>query len=95
MSISISGSNAMSGLSGMDTNFDTVLAKLKSVESTQIRRLEAWKSDWKLRYEAFGKIIEQVQAASSMPSSRNAFCSRNISPMPHSGMTARRRAMVM
>ena len=91
MSISISGSNAMSGLSGMDTNFDTVLAKLKSVESTQIRRLEAWKSDWKLRYEAFGKIIEQVQAASSMLSTlgdRNSFVTKNTASSAQNIVTA-------
>lgn len=91
MSISISGSNAMSGLSGMDTNFDTVLTKLKSVESTQIRRLEAWKSDWKLRYEAFGKIIEQVQAASSMLSTlgdRNSFVTKNTASSAQNIVTA-------
>ena len=41
MAISISGSNAISGLSGSDTNFDTVLANLKKVESTQLNNLEA------------------------------------------------------
>lgn len=66
MSISISGSNSISGLSGNDTNFDTVLRQLKQIESTQLNRLEAWKSDWKLRYDAFTQIIEQIQAASSM-----------------------------
>lgn len=63
MAISISGSNAISGLSGNDTNFDKVLEQLKKIESSQLNRLEAWKGDWNLRYEAFGKIIEQVQAA--------------------------------
>lgn len=66
MAISISGSNAISGLGGSDTNFDDTLAKLKKIESTQLNRLEAWKGDWKLRYEAFGTIIDQVQAASKM-----------------------------
>ena len=64
MGISISGSNAISGLGGSDTNFDKVLEQLKEIESTNINRLEAWKSDWKLRYEAFTQIIEQIQAAS-------------------------------
>ena len=41
MSNTISGSNAVSNLSGSDTNFDTVLANLKKVESTQLNRLEA------------------------------------------------------
>lgn len=66
MGISISGSNSISGLGGSDTNFDKVLEQLKSIESTQLNRLEAWKSDWNLRYEAFTQIIEQIQAASSM-----------------------------
>ena len=57
MAISLSGSNAVSNLSGWDTNFDEVLAKLKKVESTQLNTLTAWKSDWNLRYEAFGSII--------------------------------------
>lgn len=66
MGISISGSNAISGLSGNDTDFDKVLTQLKKIESTQLNRLEAWKSDWKLRYDGFTQIIEQIQAASSM-----------------------------
>ena len=45
MAISISGSNAISGLSGMDTDFDEVLAKLKEVESTQLNRLRPRKDD--------------------------------------------------
>ncbi|MBO6171022.1 MAG: hypothetical protein J6N67_02515, partial [Desulfovibrio sp.] len=66
MAISISGSNAIWGLSDSGTNFDEVLVKLKQVESTQLRRLEAWKSDWKLRYDAFDKVIEQMGAAQNM-----------------------------
>ncbi len=66
MSVSISGSNAISGLGGQDTDFDKVLSQLKKIEQTQLNRLEAWKSDWNLRYEAFTQIIEQIQAASSM-----------------------------
>ena len=45
MAISISGSNSISGLSNMGTDFDTVLAKLKKVESIPLNRLTAWKSD--------------------------------------------------
>ncbi len=44
MGISISGSNAISGLGGSDTNLVTkVLEQLKEIESTNINRLEAWK----------------------------------------------------
>ncbi len=66
MGISISGSNAISGLGGNDTDFDKVLTQLKKIESTQLNRLEAWKSDWNLRYDAFTQIIDQIQAASGV-----------------------------
>ena len=91
MATSISGSNAISGLSGMDTNFDDVLAKLKKVESTQLNRLTAWKSDWNLRYEAFGSIIQQVQVASSVLSNlgnRNSFVTKNVASSNENVLTA-------
>lgn len=85
------GSNAISGLSGNDTNFDKVLEQLKKIESSQLNRLEAWKGDWNLRYEAFGKIIEQVQAASSMLSAlsdKNNFVTKNVSSSNENIITA-------
>lgn len=91
MATSISGSNAISGLSGMDTNFDDVLAKLKKVESIQLNRLTAWKSDWNLRYEAFGSIIQQVQVASSVLSNlgnRNSFVTKNVASSNENVLTA-------
>lgn len=81
MANTISGSNAISGLGGSDTNFDDVLAKLKKIESTQLNQLESWKSDWKLRYDAFDKIIGQVSAASSVLSTlanKNSFVTKNV-----------------
>ncbi|WP_298031538.1 flagellar filament capping protein FliD [uncultured Desulfovibrio sp.] len=91
MAISISGSNSISGLSGNDTNFDKVLAQLKKIESTQLNRLEAWKSDWNLRYEAFGKLIEQVQAASNLLSTladKNNFVTKNVTSSNENILTA-------
>lgn len=91
MGISISGSNAISGLSGSDTDFDTVLANLKKVESTQLNNLEAWKSDWSLRYEAFGKVIDQVSAASSMLTTlanKNSFVTKNVTSSDSNVITA-------
>lgn len=91
MATSISGSNAIWGLSGNDTNFDEVLAKLKKIESTQLNRLEAWKDDWNLRYEAFGQLIEQVQAAGSMLSSlsnKNNFVTKNVTTSNEHVVTA-------
>lgn len=81
MAISISGSNSISGLGGNDTDFDKVLSQLKKIEQTQLNRLEAWKSDWNLRYEAFTQIIDQVKAASSMLSQlsdKNNFVSKLV-----------------
>lgn len=81
MASTISGSNAISNLSGSDTNFDTVLANLKKVESTQLNRLTAWKSDWKLRYDAFDKVIEQVSTASNVLATlanKNSFVTKNV-----------------
>ena len=91
MAISISGSNSISGLSGNDTNFDKVLEQLKKIESTQLNRLEAWKSDWNLRYEAFGKLIEQVQAASNLLSTladKNNFVTKNVTSSNENILTA-------
>ncbi len=91
MAISISGSNSISGLSNMGTDFDSVLAKLKRVESIQLNRLTAWKSDWNLRYEAFGSIIEQVQIASNVLgtlSNRNNFVTKNVATSNEHILTA-------
>jgi len=91
MAISISGSNAISGLSGSDTDFDKVLAQLKKVESTQLNNLEAWKSDWSLRYQAFGKVIEQVSAASNVLSNlanKNSFVTKNVTSSDSNVITA-------
>ncbi|MDR1778085.1 MAG: flagellar filament capping protein FliD [Desulfovibrio sp.] len=91
MASTISGSTAISGLGGSDTNFDEVLAKLKQVESIQINRMEAWKADWNMRYEAFGQIIEQVQVASNVLSSlsnRNTFVTKNVASSDQNVVTA-------
>ena len=91
MASTISGSNAISNLSGSDTNFDTVLANLKKVESTQLNRLEAWKSDWNLRYEAFGKVIEQVSTASNVLATlanKNSFVTKNVTSSDSTVITA-------
>ena len=91
MSISISGSTAMSGLSGMDTNFDTALEQLYSVEKTQLTQLQAWKSDWQLRYDAFNTVIDQMSAAKHMLSAIgnvNSFVSKNAASTDEKVLTA-------
>lgn len=91
MSISISGSNSISGLGGNDTDFDKVLTQLKQIEKTQLNRLEAWKSDWQLRYDGFTQIIEQIQAASSMLaqlSDKNNFVTKLVNSSNDNILTA-------
>jgi flagellar hook-associated protein 2 len=91
MATTISGSTAISGLGGSDANFDLVLQQLKQVETIQINRLEAWKSDWNLRYQAFGQIIEQVQAAGNVLGTlgnRNNFVTKNVTSSDLNVLTA-------
>ena len=91
MSISISGSTAISGLSGMDTNFDTVLEQLYTVEKTQLNQLQAWRSDWQLRYDAFNTVIDQMSAAKQMLSnigSVNNFVTKNAVSSDEKVLTA-------
>ncbi|MDR2820181.1 MAG: flagellar filament capping protein FliD [Desulfovibrio sp.] len=81
MASTISGSTAISGLGGAGTDFDAVLQQLRAIERTQINRMENWKSDWNLRYQAFGQIIDQVKAAKGVLdalSNRNNFIKKNI-----------------
>ncbi|MDR3361920.1 MAG: flagellar filament capping protein FliD [Desulfovibrio sp.] len=81
MASTISGSTAISGLGGAGTDFDAVLQQLRAIERTQIKRMENWKSDWNLRYQAFGQIIDQVKAAKGVLdalSNRNNFIKKNI-----------------
>ncbi|MBQ7456115.1 MAG: flagellar filament capping protein FliD [Desulfovibrio sp.] len=91
MSISISGSTALSGLSGMDTNFDTTLEQLYSVEKTQLNQLQAWRSDWQLRYDAFNTVIDQMSAAKEMLAtigSVNNFVTKNAVSTDEKVLTA-------
>lgn len=60
--MSISGSINFSGL-GSGTDFTSIIKQLKEVESIPMKRMEAWKSDWNKRYEAFGEIIATVREA--------------------------------
>ena len=60
--MTISGSINFSGL-GSGTDFTSIIAQLKEVEALPMKRMEAWKSDWNKRYEAFGEIIAAVREA--------------------------------
>lgn len=69
--MSISGAINFSGL-GSGTDFTSIIAQLKEVESIPMKRMEAWKSDWNKRYEAFGEIIATVREAKENLSKLNS-----------------------
>ncbi|MEG2173198.1 MAG: flagellar cap protein FliD N-terminal domain-containing protein, partial [Desulfovibrionaceae bacterium] len=45
------------------TDFGKVVDQLKTVEELPKKRLEAWKSDWNIRYVAFNKVIDSMREA--------------------------------
>lgn len=82
MATSISGSIYFSGLDGTGNDWAQTLEQLKQIESMNLTRLEAWKSDWNLRYQGFTKILDSVTAARTELSSlknRNSFVSKAVS----------------
>ncbi|HIX41110.1 MAG TPA: flagellar filament capping protein FliD [Candidatus Desulfovibrio intestinigallinarum] len=82
MATSISGSIYFSGLDGTGNDWAQTLEQLKQIESMNLTRLEAWKSDWNIRYQGFTKIIEAVSTARTELSSlknRNSFVSKLVS----------------
>lgn len=82
MATSISGSIYFSGLDSTGNDWAQTLEQLKQIESMNLTRLEAWKSDWNIRYQGFTKIIDSVTAARTELSSlknRNSFVSKTVS----------------
>ena len=82
MATSISGSIYFSGLDGTGNDWAQTLEQLKQIESMNLTRLEAWKSDWNIRYQGFTKILDSVTAARTELSSlknRNSFVSKTVS----------------
>lgn len=82
MATSISGSIYFSGLDGTGNDWAKTLEQLKQIESMNLTRLEAWKSDWNIRYQGFTKIIEAVTTARTELSNlknRNSFVSKMVS----------------
>ena len=82
MATSISGSLYFSGLDGTGNDWSKTLEQLKQIESMNLTRLEAWKSDWNIRYQGFTKILDSVTAARTELSSlknRNSFVSKTVS----------------
>ena len=60
----ISGSINFQGL-GSGTDFSSIIAQLKQVESIPMNRMISWKADWQTRAEAFETVLQSMRDAKS------------------------------
>ncbi len=65
-----SGSIHFSGL-GSNTDFDTMISQLKTIESSYKNRLTLWQADWNRRIDAFQQLNTAMLSLSSTLSSMN------------------------
>ncbi|MBQ4132153.1 MAG: flagellar filament capping protein FliD [Desulfovibrionaceae bacterium] len=65
-----SGSIHFSGL-GSDTDFDTMITQLKTIESSYKNRLTLWQADWNRRIDAFQQLNTAMLSLSSTLNSMN------------------------
>lgn len=87
----LSGGIFFSGLGG-GTDFTEVIKGLKSIEELPKKRLESWKSDWKIRYDAFNKVIDSMREAQTKLSAINnpsKFITKNAKSSKESILTAK------
>lgn len=61
---SISGGISFAGLGTGDLDFNAILEQQRSIKEIPKKRLEAWQSDWQLRYDAFDSLLTSVQTLS-------------------------------
>lgn len=57
----ISGGISFAGLGSDGVDFASMITQLKSIEERPKKRLEAWKADWQVRYEAFDTMYTKMQ----------------------------------
>ena len=79
---SISGGISFSGLGSGGLDFEAMISQEKTIKEIPKKRLEAWQADWKLRYDAFDKLLTSVQTLSdklSKLSSINTFLQKKTS----------------
>lgn len=79
---SISGGISFSGLGSDGLDYEAIIKQQKSIQEIPKKRLEAWKADWQLRYDAFDKLLTSVQTLSeklSALSSVNDFLQKKTS----------------
>ncbi len=61
----ISGSISFAGL-GSGTDFQALVEQLKEIESIPKQRLEYWREDWQLRYDAFSQLLITIEESNSI-----------------------------
>ena len=74
----ISGLINFQGL-GSGTDFSSIIAQLKKIESIPMQRMEIWKADWQARAEAFESVLQTMRdakAALSLINSRDKFVAK-------------------
>lgn len=79
---SISGGISFSGLGSDGLDYEAIIEQEKSIKEIPKKRLEAWKADWQLRYDAFDTLLTSVQTLSdklSALSSVNDFLQKKTS----------------
>ena len=67
----ISGSINFQGL-GSGTDFSSIIAQLKKIESIPMQRMEMWKADWQTRAKAFETVLQSMRDAKSALSLMNS-----------------------
>jgi flagellar hook-associated protein 2 len=67
----LSGSINFQGL-GSGTDFSSIIAQLKKIESIPMQRMETWKADWQTRYEAFGQVLDSIRQAKDVLAGMNS-----------------------
>ena len=74
----ISGSINFQGL-GSGTDFSSIIAQLKQIESIPMNRLQSWKADWQARATAFETVLQSMRDARdalSLMDSRDKFITK-------------------
>ena len=64
---------------GSGTDFSSIIAQLKKIESIPMQRMQVWKADWQARAEAFESVLQTMRdakAALSLINSRDKFVAK-------------------
>ena len=71
---SISGGISFSGLGSGGLDFEAMISQEKTIKEIPKKRLEAWQADWKLRYDAFDKLLTSWHGHGKRQRGRRHLC---------------------